>query len=233
VIRLWNRVGPFRLLALLLLVGAVGGGAAVATHRPVKRPTTASSSTAYRDTAESERNDQQDLAALEADRAEAERAARQDAQRKADEAAVAAAEQAKAVASAPSTTSSSSPKPGKSKSPAPPSKPNLPIPSSCGDYSGNRAIGCAELLNMGFGLDQMPCLDKLFTRESGWSVSAYNSSSGAGGIPQALPMSKMASEGADYKTNPATQIRWGLKYIKGRWTTPCGAWAHSQSSGWY
>jgi hypothetical protein len=233
VIRLWNRVGPFRVLALLLLVGAVGGGAAVATHRPVKRPTTASSSTAYRNAADSERDDQRQLAALEADRAEAERAARQDAQRKADEAAVAAAEQAKAVASASGTTSSSSPKPGKSKSPAPPSKPNLPIPSSCGEYSGNRAIGCAELLNMGFGLDQMPCLDKLFTRESGWNVNAYNKSSGAGGIPQALPMSKMASEGADYKTNPATQIRWGLKYIKGRWSTPCGAWAHSQSSGWY
>jgi hypothetical protein len=230
VIRLWNRVGPFRALALLLLLGAVGGGALVATDRPVKRPTTASSSTAYSNTADSEREDQKQLAEIESERADAERAARQDAQRKADEAAVSAAEQAKAVAKP-----SNSPKPGKSSTKAPgvPSQPNLPIPASCNEYSGVKATGCAILLSLGFGLDQMPCLDKLFQKESGWNVNAYNKSSGAGGIPQALPMSKMSSEGADWKTNAATQIRWGVKYIKGRWGSPCGAWAHSQSSGWY
>jgi hypothetical protein len=107
------------------------------------------------------------------------------------------------------------------------------IPDSCDEFSGNRAIGCALMLKAGFGIDQFPCLNKLWNKESGWSTSAYNSSSGAGGIPQALPFSKMKTEGADYKTNAATQIRWGLKYIKGRWNTPCGAWSHSQSSGWY
>jgi hypothetical protein len=107
------------------------------------------------------------------------------------------------------------------------------IPASCDEFSGNRATGCALMLEAGFKIDQFSCLNKLWNRESGWSTSAYNSGSGAGGIPQALPMSKMKSEGADYKTNAATQIRWGLKYIKGRWNTPCGAWAHSESSGWY
>jgi hypothetical protein len=108
-----------------------------------------------------------------------------------------------------------------------------PIPSSCKDYSGNKAIGCSELLKAGFKLDQMPCLDKLWTRESHWTVSAENKSSGAYGIPQALPGSKMASVADDWKTNPATQIKWGLGYIKGRYDTPCGAWEHSESSGWY
>ena len=66
----------------------------------------------------------------------------------------------------------------------------------------------------------------------GWRVNAANSS-GAYGIPQALPGSKMASAGADWQTNPATQIAWGLGYIAGRYGTPCGAWDHSESNGWY
>ncbi|MEV6629582.1 lytic transglycosylase domain-containing protein [Actinoplanes sp. NPDC051470] len=107
------------------------------------------------------------------------------------------------------------------------------IPASCDEFSGNRAIGCALMLDKGFKIDQFPCLNKLWQKESGWSVKAYNSSSGATGIPQALPGNKMASEGADWKTNAATQIKWGLGYIKGRWNTPCGAWSHSQSAGWY
>jgi hypothetical protein len=73
----------------------------------------------------------------------------------------------------------------------------------------------------------------LWNKESGWRVNAYNSGSGAYGIPQALPGSKMASAGADWQTNAATQIKWGLGYIKGRYGTPCGAWGHSQSVGWY
>jgi hypothetical protein len=60
-----------------------------------------------------------------------------------------------------------------------------------------------------------------------------NPSSGAYGIPQALPGGKMASAGGDWRTNPATQIRWGLSYIASTYGTPCGAWAHSQSHGWY
>jgi hypothetical protein len=108
-----------------------------------------------------------------------------------------------------------------------------PIPDSCSDYSGSRAIGCALMLDAGFKIDQFPCLDKLFARESGWNPRASNAGSGAYGIPQALPGSKMASEGSDWKTNPATQIKWGLGYIEGRYNTPCGAWSHSQSTGWY
>ncbi|MFT4230846.1 MAG: lytic transglycosylase domain-containing protein [Microbacterium sp.] len=85
----------------------------------------------------------------------------------------------------------------------------------------------------GWDDDQYACLVALWNRESGWRVNAYNSSSGAYGIPQALPGSKMASAGSDWQTNAATQIKWGLGYIKGRYGSPCGAWAHSQSSGWY
>jgi hypothetical protein len=108
-----------------------------------------------------------------------------------------------------------------------------PIPASCEEFSGNRAIGCAIMLDEGFAIDQFPCLDKLWTKESGWNHKAYNSGSGAYGIPQALPGSKMGSVADDWKTNPATQIKWGLGYIEGRYDDPCGAWAHSQSTGWY
>ncbi|WP_446212666.1 aggregation-promoting factor C-terminal-like domain-containing protein [Micromonospora sp. IBSANI012] len=108
-----------------------------------------------------------------------------------------------------------------------------PIPASCNEYSGNREIGCALLLDAGFKIDQMPCLDKLWTKESGWNHKASNPSSGAYGIPQALPGSKMGTVADDWRTNPATQIKWGLGYIEGRYDDPCGAWAHSQSVGWY
>lgn len=85
----------------------------------------------------------------------------------------------------------------------------------------------------GWGEDQFGCLVALWNRESGWNVYATNSSSGAYGIPQALPGSKMASAGADWQTNPATQITWGLGYIAGRYGTPCGAYDHAMSVGWY
>jgi hypothetical protein len=89
------------------------------------------------------------------------------------------------------------------------------------------------MLKAGFKIDQFPCLDKLWNRESGWNEHASNSGSGAYGIPQALPGSKMASVASDWKTNAATQIKWGLGYIEGRYDSPCGAWSHSESSGWY
>lgn len=108
-----------------------------------------------------------------------------------------------------------------------------PIPASCNVYSGNKAIGCALVLSAGFGLDQMPCLDKLWTKESGWNHRALNKGSGAYGIPQSLPGDKMAKFGADWRTNPATQIKWGLSYIEGRYGTPCKAWQHSINVGWY
>lgn len=108
-----------------------------------------------------------------------------------------------------------------------------PIPSSCNQYSGNRATGCALMLEAGFGISQFPCLEKLWTKESGWNHRAENSGSGAYGIPQAFPGSKMGSIASDWRTNPATQITWGLGYIKGRYDTPCGAWSHFQSTGSY
>jgi hypothetical protein len=86
-----------------------------------------------------------------------------------------------------------------------------------------------------FGFDpktQFGCLDNIWTRESGWRYNAENAS-GAYGIPQALPGSKMASAGADWQTNPATQIRWGLGYIKSIYGTPCNAWAFWQANGYY
>ncbi|HEY8482119.1 MAG TPA: transglycosylase SLT domain-containing protein [Spirillospora sp.] len=83
------------------------------------------------------------------------------------------------------------------------------------------------------GAGEFGCLVKLWNKESGWRVNASNPSSGAYGIPQANPGTKMASAGPDWRTNPATQIKWGLGYIKGRYGTPCKAWAHSQSTGWY
>jgi hypothetical protein len=108
-----------------------------------------------------------------------------------------------------------------------------PIPDSCDGYGGSRAIGCTLMLDAGFGIDQFPCLDRLWKKESGWNYRATNRGSGAYGIPQALPGRKMASAGADWKTNPATQIKWGLTYVKGRYTTPCGAWSHSENTGSY
>lgn len=108
-----------------------------------------------------------------------------------------------------------------------------PPPPDCASYSGHRATGCTMVLAAGFSLDQMVCLDKLWTRESGWNPAAKNRSSGATGIPQALPGIKMASAGPDWETRAETQITWGLGYIKSRYGTPCAAWGHSQSVGWY
>lgn len=97
----------------------------------------------------------------------------------------------------------------------------------------NKAIARKMLAKRGWSDQQYRCLVKLWTKESNWNHRAYNSSSGAGGIPQALPASKMSSAGSDWRTNPKTQIKWGLRYIKGRYGTPCGAWAHFQSRNWY
>jgi len=94
-------------------------------------------------------------------------------------------------------------------------------------------IAEAMLGSFGWSSSQFSCLDPLWAHESGWSVSAYNAGSGAFGIPQALPGSRMASAGPDWQTNAATQIRWGLEYIKGTYGSPCGAWDHEQATGWY
>lgn len=96
-----------------------------------------------------------------------------------------------------------------------------------------QSIAYQMVLGRGWGDDQFACLVALWNRESGWRVNAYNAGSGAYGIPQALPGSKMGSAGADWETNPATQIAWGLGYIGGRYGSPCGAWDHSNRVGWY
>ncbi|TIH29275.1 hypothetical protein D4765_17965 [Subtercola vilae] len=85
----------------------------------------------------------------------------------------------------------------------------------------------------GWGSDQFSCLVSLWQKESGWSYTASNGSSGAAGIPQALPGSKMASIASDWQTNAATQVAWGLKYIASSYGSPCSAWSHSQSVNWY
>lgn len=99
--------------------------------------------------------------------------------------------------------------------------------------SENVKIGEQLASNRGWTGEQWYCLYQLWQRESGWNTTSGNSSSGAYGIPQALPGSKMASAGSDWATNPTTQINWGLGYIAGRYSAPCDAWASSQSRGWY
>ncbi|MGW8888204.1 aggregation-promoting factor C-terminal-like domain-containing protein [Streptomyces sp. NPDC055749] len=80
---------------------------------------------------------------------------------------------------------------------------------------------------------QYACFDKIVDHESDWDVNASNASSGAYGLVQALPGSKMASAGADWQTNPKTQIKWGVDYMEDRYGSPCGAWDFWQSNGWY
>jgi len=111
----------------------------------------------------------------------------------------------------------------------------LTIPAATDVQKGtNRALGQQMALDQyGWTGDEWACLDNLWARESGWSHTSGNKTSGAYGIPQALPGSKMAVYGADWESNPATQISWGLAYISGRYATPCGAWGHFTAHNWY
>lgn len=133
----------------------------------------------------------------------------QAAQRAANAAAAAAAQQRQEQAQQQSTTVAAAPNPGTAQS-----------------------YAYQELSAYGFGTSQWSCLDSLWQRESGWQYDAQNPS-GAYGIPQALPASKMASAGSDYLTDPNTQIRWGLGYISSVYGTPCAAWSHEEAYGWY
>lgn len=94
-------------------------------------------------------------------------------------------------------------------------------------------IAQAMLASYGWSASQFSCLDPLWQQESGWNTYAENAGSGAYGIPQALPGSKMASAGPDWQTDPTTQIRWGLNYIQSTYGSPCAAWDHEQATGWY
>jgi len=95
-----------------------------------------------------------------------------------------------------------------------------------------QAIAYDMVIARGWDDSQFNCLVSLWNRESGWNVHASNRS-GAYGIPQALPGSKMGSAGPDWQNNATTQITWGLGYIAGRYGTPCGAWGNFQAKGWY
>jgi hypothetical protein len=95
-------------------------------------------------------------------------------------------------------------------------------------------IGKSMLPSFGFNqTTEWTCLYDLWNRESGWNVYAENPYSGAYGIPQSLPGDKMASSGSDWRTNPTTQINWGLGYIKSTYGTPCGAWNNEVNYGYY
>ena len=90
-----------------------------------------------------------------------------------------------------------------------------------------------QVINHGWSDYDFNCLVNLWNRESGWNPDAHNRYSGAHGIPQALPASKMAAFGDDYYTNGYTQIDWGISYIANRYGSPANAWAHFQSHNWY
>jgi hypothetical protein len=96
-----------------------------------------------------------------------------------------------------------------------------------------QTVAHAMVLRRGWSESEWNCLNALWTRESNWNTYATNSSSGAYGIPQALPATKMATAGADWRSNPVTQITWGLGYIATTYGTPCSALSHSSSTGYY
>jgi hypothetical protein len=157
------------------------------------------------------------LAKLEARRERAERAARRAAARRAAQRAAALRAQRAAAAATPAPSPSS----------------QAPSDSAPGPSGNPQQIASAMLGSFGWSSSEFGCLVSLWNLESGWNVYASNPSSGAYGIPQALPGSKMASAGPDWQSNAATQIRWGLGYIKSLYGSPCGAWSHEQASGWY
>jgi len=96
-----------------------------------------------------------------------------------------------------------------------------------------REIAESMLDDYGWDSSEMSCLDELWVSESNWEVDATNPTSGAYGIPQALPAEKMAAAGPDWRTNPATQIEWGLDYIQDSYGSPCSAWEFKQGNDWY
>jgi hypothetical protein len=104
-----------------------------------------------------------------------------------------------------------------------------------GAITHNAAEHLANQMAAGYGWTgrQVTCLDWLWTRESGFDVTATNGQSGAYGIPQSLPADKMAVAGPDWQTSASTQISWGLGYIKATYRSPCNAWSHEEAVSWY
>jgi hypothetical protein len=116
--------------------------------------------------------------------------------------------------------------------PSPSPSPQAPTGAAPQPSGNPQQIAAAMLGSYGWSSSQFGCLVSLWNAESGWNVYASNPS-GAYGIPQALPGSKMASAGPDWQSDPTTQIRWGLGYIKSLYGSPCGAWSHEEATGWY
>ena len=106
-------------------------------------------------------------------------------------------------------------------------------PTASAPSGSPQQIAEQMLSQFGWSSGQFSCLQPLWALESGWNVYASNPGSGAYGIPQALPGSKMASAGPDWQGDAATQIRWGLTYVQGTYGSPCAAWSHEEADGWY
>ncbi|WP_426998193.1 hypothetical protein [Pseudarthrobacter sp. N5] len=107
------------------------------------------------------------------------------------------------------------------------------IPVAVDDPAAAKAYAASQLAAYGWGQDQMQALSTLWDKESGWKTTATNSSSGAYGIVQSLPGTKMASVGTDWESNYKTQIKWGLNYIKERYGSPSGALSFHYANNWY
>lgn len=133
-----------------------------------------------------------------------------------------------APAEAPAPAAAPAPAPEPAPAPAP-----APAPVAIDDPAGAQAYAAGQLGSYGWGPSEMPCLVKLWTKESDWETTATNPSSGAYGVVQSLPAEKMASAGADYRTNYRTQINWGLQYIQDRYGSPCGALNFHYAKNWY
>ena len=117
--------------------------------------------------------------------------------------------------------------------PAPAAPAPAPAPVAINDPAGAQAYAASQLGSYGWAPSQMPCLQKLWTKESDWETTATNPSSGAYGVVQSLPAEKMATAGADYRTNYRTQINWGLEYIQDRYGSPCDALNFHYANNWY
>lgn len=117
--------------------------------------------------------------------------------------------------------------------PAPAPAPEPAPAVAVNDPAGAQAYAASQLASFGWSADQMQCLKTLWTKESDWTTTATNASSGAYGIVQSLPAEKMAAAGADYLTNYRTQINWGLDYIKKSYQSPCGALNFHLAHNWY
>ncbi|MEU8181865.1 lytic transglycosylase domain-containing protein [Micromonospora sp. NPDC049047] len=223
--RLWSRLGA-RTAAVALLSVGVAGGFYLGENRETQQQ--GLTEQVSREVDQADLAYQRERQAAHQVQFSKQRAAEYQAKLRAAQAAKEAAERARKAEAA-----AASRKRERAAANAPAKPYEGPIPASCEEFSGNRKIGCALMIDKGFGISEFPCLEKLWTKESGWNHKAANTSSGAYGIPQALPGSKMGTVAADWRTNPATQITWGLGYIKGRYDSPCGAWGYFQSHGHY